>query len=284
MINNYAKKILEESLMYDVGFCDITTEFIIPNNHKSKGILKVKEDSIVCGLDFVVDFLKDNKLHAEPLVNEGDFVKANTNILEVAGSTKKILTVERTILNFLMHLSGIATKTYNIVSIAKKINNKTKIACTRKTHPMLSVVEKYAVFVGGGDTHRFRLDDMIMIKDNHIEAVGIDECFKISKKISFSKKIEIEVDNLEQLKEVLKYRPDIVLLDNFEPEDIKNALDVIDKFESESKYRPLVEISGGITEKNIMNYLKYDIDVVSMGCIIHSARAIDMGLDLKCIE
>ena len=280
MINQYAKKILKESLIYDVGFGDLTTELIIPDNHKSKGIIKVKENSVVCGLNFIVDFLKDYDLQTNPLVNEGDYVEANTNILEIIGSTKKILTLERTILNFLMHLSGIATKTHNIIKMVRKINKKTKIACTRKTLPMLSTIEKYAVFVGGGDTHRFRLDDTLMIKDNHIEAVGIEECFKISKKLSFSKKIEIEVDNLEQLKEVLNYKPDIVLLDNFKPEDIGDALDIINKFESENNFKPLIELSGGINEKNVMDYAKYDVDVISMGCLIHSARAVDMGLDL----
>ncbi|WP_292460860.1 carboxylating nicotinate-nucleotide diphosphorylase [Methanothermococcus sp.] len=280
MINEYAKKLLKESLIYDVGFGDLTTELIIPKNHESKAIIRVKENAVVCGINIVADFLDDYNLKYKTFVNEGDIVQKNTYIMEIYGNTKTILILERTILNFLMHLSGIATKTYNIVKMVREINKNVKIACTRKTLPMLSMVEKYAVYIGGGDTHRFRLDDMVIIKDNHIEAVGIEKCFKEIKKLSFSKKVEIEVDNLEQLKEVLKYRPDIVLLDNFKPDDIKNALNIINEFENKKGHRPLIEVSGGINEDNVMDYAKYNIDVISMGCLIHSARAVDMGLDL----
>ncbi|AEH07241.1 carboxylating nicotinate-nucleotide diphosphorylase [Methanothermococcus okinawensis] len=280
MMDDYAKKLLKESLIYDVGFGDLTTELIIPKNQKSKAKIVVKEDAVVCGLNFIGSFLKDYNLEHKTFVDEGDIVKKNTNIMEIYGDTKIILTIERTILNFLMHLFGIATKTYSIVKMVRKINKNVKIACTRKTLPMLSMVEKYAVYIGGGDTHRFRLDDMVMIKDNHIEAVGIEKCFEEIKKLSFSKKIEIEVDNLEQLKEVLKHKPDIVLLDNFKPDDIENALNIIDEFENKNKYRPLIEVSGGINEHNVLDYAKYDIDVISMGCLIHSARAIDISLDL----
>jgi len=287
VITDYAKKILNETISYDVGFGDLTTELIIPNSHTSKGIIKVKENGVVvCGLNFAVEFIKEHNLEVKTFVNEGDIVPDNTNILEIEGNTKKILTIERTILNFLMHLSGIATKTHNVVEMVKKVNNNVKIACTRKTLPALSPLEKYAVFVGGGDTHRFRLDDMVMIKDNHIEAVGIENCFKIVKKLSFSKKIEIEVDNIEQLKEVLQYKPDIVLLDNFKPEDIGGALEIIEENYNKNKYayKPLIEVSGGINDKTVLNYAKYPIDIISMGCLIHSAIAVDMGLDLNKIN
>ncbi|MBW9222232.1 carboxylating nicotinate-nucleotide diphosphorylase [Methanothermococcus sp. SCGC AD-155-C09] len=281
MLSIYAKKILNNSLIEDVGFGDITSDYIIPKNHNSKGEIIVKEKSIICGINFIADFLKEHNLKYSILIDEGKLANENSKIMEIYGNTRKILTLERTILNFLMHLCGIATKTYNIVSMVRKINKKVKIACTRKTLPGLSPIEKYAVYVGGGDTHRFRLDDMVMIKDNHIEALGVDECFNRLKKVSFSKKIEVEVDSIELLEKVLPYMPDIVLLDNFKPEDIKGALEVINNFGKIGYRPPIVEVSGGINEKNVMEYAKYNIDIISMGCLIHSAPAIDMGLDIK---
>jgi nicotinate-nucleotide pyrophosphorylase (carboxylating) len=281
MIKDYALRILKESLRCDVGFGDITTELIIPKDLTCKGVIKSKEECIVCGLDFVVELFKSYDIECKPLVKEGDLVHGD--ILEVYGDARTILILERTVLNFLMHLSGIATKTYNVIKKVRQINKDVRIACTRKTLPMLSILEKYAVSVGGGDTHRFRLDDCVMIKDNHIVAVGIEKAFERIKKVSFTKKIEVEVDNLEQLKEVLKYKPDIVLLDNFKPEEVGEALGIIDNYEKEHNHRPIVEVSGGIKEDNVLDYAKYNVDVISMGCLIHSARAVDISLDVDVL-
>jgi nicotinate-nucleotide pyrophosphorylase (carboxylating) len=278
MIREHGLKILKESLIYDVGFGDLTTETLIPKDQESDGVIKAKEEVVVCGLDFVIDFMESFEIECKPLIKEGETIKGD--FLKIHGNTRTILTLERTVLNFLMHLSGIATKTRNIVEMVKTVNENVRVACTRKTLPGLSLLEKYAVSVGGGDTHRFRLDDMVMIKDNHIEAVGIEECFKKIKNLSFTKKVEIEVDTVEQLKEVLKYKPDIVLLDNFKPEEIGGALEILNKFEEDTNYRPLVEVSGGINEDNVLDYAKYDVDIISMGCLIHSARAVDISLDL----
>lgn len=278
VLKNHALRILEESLDYDVGFGDLTTELMIPKNQESEAVFIAKEKSIICGIDFVIEFMEKNGLTCTPLVNEGDNVIGP--FLKVKGNTKTIITLERTALNFLMHLSGISTKTNRIINEVRKINKSVKIAATRKTHPLLSMIEKYAVFVGGGDTHRFRLDDMVMIKDNHIQAVGIEECFKRAEKLSFSKKIEVEVDTLDQLKEVIEYKPDIILLDNFEFKNIETALNIVSEFEKKTGFKPKIELSGGINENNVENYAKYNVDVISMGSLIHSATSVDIGLDL----
>ncbi|HID47231.1 MAG TPA: carboxylating nicotinate-nucleotide diphosphorylase [Methanococcaceae archaeon] len=280
MLSLYAKKILNESLMNDVGYGDITTELIIPEEHRSKGEVVVKEDAVICGVNFVSDFLRDHNLRCDLAVREGEWTERDRRVMEIEGNTRKILTLERTILNFLMHLSGIATKTYRVVKKVKEINERVKIACTRKTLPLLSPLEKYAVVIGGGDSHRFRLDDMVMIKDNHIEVLGVEECFKRIRRVSFTKKVEIEVDSIDMLREVLPYKPDIVLLDNFTPKEVEEALEVIEVFSIKLGYRPLVEVSGGIREDNILEYVKYDIDIISMGCLIHSAPGVDMSLNI----
>jgi nicotinate-nucleotide pyrophosphorylase (carboxylating) len=279
LLKNQALKILEESLDYDTGFGDITTELVISKEHESNAVFIAKEKLLICGLDFAVEFMERHGISCKCTAKDGDLVYGP--FLEINGRTKTILTLERTVLNFLMHLSGISTKTFNVIDMVKKVNESVKIAGTRKTLPGLSMVEKYAVFVGGGDTHRFRLDDMVMIKDNHIKALGIFECFKKIKKLSFSKKVEIEVDTLEQLKEVLNYKPDIVLLDNFSTEKIEYALKIILDFEKNNNFRPIIEVSGGITEKNVLEYAKFNVDVISMGSLIHSARAVDISLDLE---
>ncbi|MBA2861895.1 carboxylating nicotinate-nucleotide diphosphorylase [Methanococcus maripaludis] len=278
MLKNHALRILEESLNYDVGFGDLTTELMIPKNQESEAVFVAKEESVICGIDFVVEFMEKNGLTCTQLINDGDRVIGP--FLKVRGNTKTILTLERTVLNFLMHLSGISNKTHRIIKDVREINKTVKIAATRKTHPLLSMIEKYAVFIGGGDTHRFRLDDMVMIKDNHIQAVGIKECFKRAEKLSFSKKIEIEVDTIEQLKEVIEHKPDIILLDNFEFKNIEIALDIILGFEQKTGFRPKIELSGGINENNVKDYAKYNVDVISMGSLIHSAVSVDIGLDL----
>ncbi|MBP2201498.1 nicotinate-nucleotide pyrophosphorylase (carboxylating) [Methanococcus voltae] len=292
MIKKHAIEILEKSLTYDVGFGDLTVETLIPKDLNCKAFVVVKENTKICGMDFVVEFLEKNGISCKKLYDEGDYIDFSNKsgksgkrikILEISGNAQKIITFERTILNFMMHLSGIATKTHQIVSIVKKINPNVRIACTRKTLPLLSIVEKYAVKVGGGDTHRYRLDDMIMIKDNHIEALGIAECMKRVKKVSFSKKIEVEVDNNTQLREVIKYHPDIIMLDNYNDLKIEEALLIVEDCNKLYNFKPIIELSGGITEKNVLSYAKHPVDVISMGCLIHSAKSVDMGLDLEKI-
>jgi len=279
MLKDYALKILKKSLEYDVGFGDITTNSIIPKGVNAKGVIKAKEPCIVCGIDFIVAFFEEYGIKCKKLFNDGE--EAYGNILEFEGEARTILMLERTALNLLMHLSGIATMTNRVVKKAKSVNKNVRIACTRKTLPLLSPLQKYAVYVGGGDTHRFRLDDSVLIKDNHIAIVGVREAIKKAKEsVSFTKKIEIEVSNLEELKEALEEKADIIMLDNFKPEEIEEALKVIDEFERKTNFRPIIEVSGGIKEDNILEYAKYNVDVISMGVLTHSVKSVDMSLDI----
>jgi len=279
MLKDYALKILKKSLEYDVGFGDITTNSIIPKGVKAKGVIKAKEPCIVCGIDFIVAFFEEYGIKCKKLFNDGE--EAYGNILEFEGEARTILMLERTALNLLMHLSGIATMTNRVVKKAKSVNKNVRIACTRKTLPLLSPLQKYAVYVGGGDTHRFRLDDSVLIKDNHIAIVGVREAIKKAKEsVSFTKKIEIEVSNLEELKEALEEKADIIMLDNFKPEDIEKALKIIDEFERKTNFRPIIEVSGGIKEDNILKYAKYNVDVISIGVLTHSVKSVDMSLDI----
>jgi len=283
LVLDYGKKILKETLLYDIGFGDLTTELIIPDNHTSIGNIIVKEENgiVLCGINIIKEFVEDYGLSVKIFGCDGEFINKNSKIMEITGNTKKILTIERTILNLLMHLCGIATNTYNIVNNVKKINNNIKVACTRKTTPMLSPLEKYAVFIGGGDTHRFRLDDLVLIKDNHIKAVGIENCFKVAKKLSFTKKIEIEVDNIEQLNKVLPYNPDIIMLDNFSHENIEKAVNIINEHNKKNNKNILIEVSGGINSKTILEYAKYNVNIVSLSELITKANSVDLSLNLK---
>ncbi len=279
MLKDYALKILKKSLEYDVGFGDITTNSIIPEGIKAKGVIKAKEKCVVCGIDFIVAFFEEYGIKCKKLFNDGE--EAYGNILEFEGDARTILMLERTALNLLMHLSGIATITNRIVKKAKSVNKKVRIACTRKTLPLLSSLQKYAVYVGGGDTHRFRLDDCVLIKDNHIAIVGVKEAIKRAKEnVSFTKKIEVEVSNLKELREALEERADIIMLDNFKPEDVEKALKIIDDFERKTNFRPIVEVSGGIKENNILEYARYNVDVISLGILTHSVKSVDMSLNI----
>ena len=279
MLKDYALKILKKSLEYDVGFGDITTNSIIPEGIKAKGVIKAKEKCVVCGIDFIVAFFEEYGVKCKKLFNDGE--EAYGNILEFEGDARTILMLERTALNLLMHLSGIATITNRIVKKAKSVNKKVRIACTRKTLPLLSPLQKYAVYVGGGDTHRFRLDDCVLIKDNHIAIVGVKEAIRRAKEnVSFTKKIEVEVSNLKELREVLEERADIIMLDNFKPEDVEKALKIINDFERKTNFRPIVEVSGGIKEDNILEYARYNVDVISLGILTHSVKSVDMSLNI----
>ncbi|WP_423792290.1 carboxylating nicotinate-nucleotide diphosphorylase [Methanocaldococcus indicus] len=277
MLKNYALKVLNKSLEQDIGFFDVSTEIF--GNKEGRAIILAKEKCVLCGIDFIKEFFESYNLKCKKLANDGDLVFGE--ILEIEGKIKDILLLERTALNFLMHLSGVSTKTYNIIQKVREVNKNVRIAGTRKTLPLLAPLQKYAIYIAGGDTHRFRLDDCIMIKDNHIKAFGMrDAIKKVREKVSFTKKIEVEVNNFTELKIALEEKVDIVMLDNFKPKDVCRALNIINNFYKETSYRPIVEVSGGINEDNILEYAKYKVDVISLGCLTHSVKAVDMSLDI----
>ncbi|MHA1883314.1 MAG: carboxylating nicotinate-nucleotide diphosphorylase, partial [Candidatus Thorarchaeota archaeon] len=217
-------------------------------------------------------------LKYEVFAYEGNWVSPGDQIIKFTGSAKTLLTVERLCLNIIQRMSGIATKTYNMVRAARKGNPSVIVAATRKTTPGFRYFEKRAVQVGGGDPHRYALDDMVMIKNNHITVVGgIDAAVKAAKEaVSFSKKITCEVRSLSECIEAIKAGADIVMLDNFNPEDVA----MVDKELRKHDLRDtvLLETSGGIDESNVMAYAEGGIDIVSSGALTHSYNSADFNM------
>lgn len=274
------RDILREMVYEDVGFEDITTNALIPAGMKSRARIIAKEDGIIAGINTLSDLFDEFGVKTTINKKEGNEVKINDIIMELEGDARLILSLERTALNLLMRMSGIATLTFNTLKNVREVNDNVILACTRKTTPGLQFFEKSAVKTGGGDTHRFRLDDCVLIKDNHIEIVGsVEEAItKAKNNVSFTKKIEIEVENLEDVVTAIKNGVDIVMLDNMSPDEIKDILSSLESLDLRDS--ALIEVSGGIKPDNIVEYAKIGVDVISAGYLIHSAKALDLSLEI----
>src|SRR5712691_5451120 len=275
---------LEQFLAEDVGNGDITTDSLVDPRTRSVGHVICKERAVVAGLAESIILLKLVGCEGKPKVGDGQEVPAGTVILEISGRGIDLLKVERTLLNLLGHMSGVATATAELVDIVKTNGGSARIACTRKTLPGLRYFEKKAVELGGGDTHRLRLDDAVLIKDNHLELAGsITETVRKAKaKVSFTKKIEVEATSPDQAVEAALAGADIVLLDNMTPQEVKKTVNFLET--QKLRNRILVEVSGGITRENLSSYVKTGADVISVGSITNSARAIDMSLELHSVK
>ena len=275
---------LEQFLDEDVGNGDITTDSLVDPTTRSIGHVICKERATVSGLAESIILLKLVGCEGKPKVRDGQEVPPGTVVLEVSGRGIDLLKVERTLLNLLCHMSGVATATAELVSIIKTNGGSARIACTRKTLPGLRYFEKKAVELGGGDTHRLRLDDAVLIKDNHLELAGsITETVRRAKaKVSFTKKIEVEATNPDQAVEAGLAGADIVLLDNMTPQEVKKSVSLLEA--KELRDHILVEVSGGITRENLASYAKASVDVISAGSITNSAEAIDMSLELHSVK
>jgi nicotinate-nucleotide pyrophosphorylase (carboxylating) len=275
---------LEQFLDEDVGHGDITTDSLVDPTTRSIGHVVCKERAVVAGIAESIILLKLVGCEGKPKVRDGQDVPAGTVILEVSGRGIDLLKVERTLLNLLCHMSGVATATAELVNIVKTNRGTARIACTRKTLPGLRYFEKKAVELGGGDTHRLRLDDAVLIKDNHLALAGsITESVRKAKaKVSFTKKIEVEATSPEQAVEAGLAGADIVLLDNMTPQDVKKSVNLLEA--KKLRGRVLIEVSGGITRDNLVSYVKTGVDVISVGSITNSARAIDMSLELRSVK
>lgn len=275
---------LEQFLDEDVGSGDITTESLVDPTTRSIGQVVCKERAIVAGLVESLLLLELVGCEGVPKVRDGQEVPTGTVVLETSGRGVDLLKVERTLLNLLSHMSGVATATAELVSIVKTNDGRARIACTRKTLPGLRYFEKRAVELGGGDTHRLRLDDAVLIKDNHLVLAGsISESVRKAKaRVSFTKKIEVEVTSPEQAVEAALAGADIVLLDNMAPRQVKKSMDLLET--KKLRDHVLVEVSGGITRENLPSYVKTRVDVISVGSITNSAKAIDMSLDLRSLK
>ena len=268
-IINVCKLALNEDL-YPSG--DITSN-LLRNNTKKKAKLLSNQTGIIGGLEFAKQTFKliDKKIKIKIKKKEGSKIKKGDLIAIIEGNIKNILIGERVALNFLSHISGVATKTNSFV---KKVNKKSKICCTRKTIPNLRVIQKYAVKLGGGENHRFNLSDEFLIKDNHIAAnKNIREIIKKAIKFKKGKKITVEVDNLNQLRKIIGLKFDRVLFDNMNIKSLKEGVKLAKKY-----YK--TEASGNITLSSVKNISKTGVDRISVGTITHSAPALDLKLQI----
>ncbi len=281
MFEKNLKKIITIALEEDAVFNDVTSDLTIPKNSVVAFEIKPREEIIFCGKDVILEvFLqlkknkkfRNSKLDLKIFAKDGEKLKAGKSIASGFGDAKLIFAAERVALNLIQHLSGVATLTQKFVQ--KLDNKKIKILDTRKTLPGLRALEKYAVAAGGGKNHRFNLSDMILIKDNHIAAAGnIKNAISSARKSAKKLKVEIECDTVEQVSEAIKSKPDIIMLDNMNLAEIKKSITLIKK-------KSQIEISGGINLDNIKNFSELEIDFVSIGLLTHSARSVDIGLDI----
>jgi nicotinate-nucleotide pyrophosphorylase (carboxylating) len=278
------RKILEEKLLQllveDVGQGDVTTEAVVPAKQMVEAEVIVKEKGIVAGIEETVILAESLGLKVKANVSDGTQVTKGQVLLKVSGDARTILSAERTVLNLLSRMSGIATTTRRLVEKLRKANLTTKIAATRKSAPGMLYFDKKAVLVSGGDPHRLHLDDMVLIKDNHVAvAGGVEKAVKKTKlSSSFTKKIEVEITSVADAAVAAKAGADVVMLDNFTPRQAKQAVEAFKKAGYYGKV--FLEASGGITERTLLDYASTGVDVLSLGEITHSARALNISLEI----
>lgn len=274
MLSHYQlDDLIRRSLDEDIGTGDITTNSTVGSDLKIRGRFIAKESGLICGLPVArrVFELLNPQIKLDDQIFEGSSAAKGAVIAEISGPAQQILTGERVALNFLQHLSGIATRTHEAVMQVTGTN--AVIADTRKTTPGLRVLEKYAVRVGGGSNHRFNLSDGILIKDNHIRAAGgIRQAVAAARKnATHTLKIEVETETMAQVEEAIACGADIIMLDNMTMEEMATAVALIDG-------RAKVEASGNMGEKNLKEVAATGVDIISIGAITHSVRALDISL------
>jgi len=273
--NKNIQRTIDFALFEDIKNGDTTSQWIMPKNLLINGDIIVKENGVIAGIEIAKQVFKtvDKNINFKSLVKDGSYVKKGQIVAHVRGKAISILSAERTALNFIQRMSGIATMTS---LICKKIQGtKTKILDTRKTVPGLRLFDKWAVSLGGGQNHRFGLYDMILIKNNHIRAAKSITAAVEKIKIHNVKNllIEVEVENLKQLKEALSANVDIIMLDNMSLKEIKQAVKIV-------KGKVKLEVSGGINKENVLKIAKTGVDYISIGALTHSVKALDISLKI----
>lgn len=272
-------RLIELALMEDIGLGDLTSDAIIPDAQLGTAEFLCKEDGVIAGLEVaaLVFEICDHSVTVAPLIRDGERARRGQTVAKIDGSAKSILKGERTALNFVQRMSGIATTTRRFVDAVAGTN--AKIVDTRKTVPGLRVLDKWAVRLGGGVNHRFGLDDMVLIKDNHIVAAGgitkaVEACRKFLKAEEHDVKIEVETKNLAEVQEALRcsgvHR---IMLDNFELDAMRNAVDIIAR-------KVEVEASGGVTLQTVRAIAETGVDFISVGALTHSVNGLDISLEL----
>lgn len=278
------RKLLEEKLKQilaeDIGQGDATAQAIIPKDLAIKALIISKEQGFVAGIEEATILAEYLGLQTKAKIADGEKIRNKQVLMEISGDAQTILSAERTMLNILSRMSGIATATRTLVDKLSKAGVKAKVAATRKSAPGLLFFDKKAVIIGGGDAHRLHLDDMILIKDNHLSIVGsVEEAVKKAKaNASFSKKIEVEVTEPSDALRAARAGADVVMLDNFSIDQVKDAVALLEKAGYFGKI--MLEVSGGITAENVMDYAKAKVDIISIGELTHSVKALDISLEI----
>lgn len=275
--NSRLTHLIEEAILEDVGMGDVTTDSIISSDMLGHGEIRVKESGVIAGLEIaeMVFHFIDPELMFKKISEDGSFIESGTIVAVVDGSFASILKVERIVLNIMQRMSGIATVTNKFVDTVRGTN--TKITDTRKTVPGLRILDKLAVQIGGGVNHRFGLDDMVLIKDNHIAAAGgisaaIEKCQAYLQQKKFKVKIEVETKNLAEVTEALTHKSiDRIMLDNFSPGEMKKAVELIN-------HSVEVEASGNVSLDNVRAIAETGVDFISVGALTHSPKALDISL------
>ncbi len=268
--------IIKTALNEDINYIDVTTDYLIDDSAVSTARYVAKDDGVLCGINIAMRVfeLLDKNVQTQVLIHDGEKVKKGDIIARITGSTKALLKGERTALNLVQHLSGIATATNKCVELVK--GTKASVADTRKTLPGLRDLQKYAVTVGGGKNHRYNLSDCAMLKDTHLDAYGsmTGAVNALREKMGHTVKIEVEVSDLEQLKEALSLGVEIIMLDNMSCEDMKKAVEI-------TAGRAKLEASGNVTEKTITAIAQTGVDIISLGALTHSVKAFDISMKME---
>ena len=274
-------KIIEYMLAEDEGFEDITSNAVVEKGMEVNAYIISKDEGILAGIDVIREVLEEYGVNVTFWLNDGCEISKNDLIMSMKGDARTILLLERTVLNLSMRMSGVATAARHYADLVNDYD--VRIAGTRKTSPAIAKFDKYALKVGGADTHRFSLDDMVLIKDNHIAVCDspLDALLKAKANASFSKKIEIEVETLEDAIECVENKADIVMLDNMSGVEVKEVIDELKKLNI--RQNSLIEVSGGITEDNILDYVEYGVDIISIGALTHSSRSLNFSLRIESL-
>ncbi|MBQ2652095.1 MAG: carboxylating nicotinate-nucleotide diphosphorylase [Methanobrevibacter sp.] len=269
-------KIIEYMLTEDKGFGDITSSAVVEKGLEVTANIISKDEGILAGMDIIREVFEEYDIKVNFWLTDGTHISENDLLMSVYGDARTILLLERTVLNLSMRMSGVASAANHYVNLVKDYN--VRVAGTRKTSPAIAKFDKYALKAGGADTHRFGLDDMVLIKDNHIATCEnpLDALLKAKSNTSFSKKIEIEVETLDDAVECVQNGADIVMLDNMSPFEVSEVIDKLN--ELDIRHNSLIEVSGGITDETIIDYAKLGVDIISIGALTHSSRSLNFSM------
>ncbi len=278
LTQSYIDRLIDTALEEDISYQDVTSDFLLDDTHESTAYYLAKASGVLCGIDIAkrvfekIDAAGTFKM--QTICHDGDIVQAGDVLAEMSGATKTLLKGERTALNILQHMSGIATMTRECVDLVA--GTKAQITDTRKTLPGLRPIQKYAVTVGGGKNHRYNLSDGAMLKDNHIDAYGgiIPAVAALRKKIGHMVKIEVEVRTLDELQDALTAGADIIMLDNMTCDTMRKAVEIVDG-------KVPLEASGNVTRETIREIAETGVDIISLGAITHSVQCFDISMRIR---